>query len=114
MEADKLIQAFTTVVQEQDYVFADTNVEDISALQKTLAKLEESKNLTTESLAEAIRLWYLNHESVRDAVLVAEREITKVEKPKPASQENTLENRSRVLQEGLEKLQDKKQADIKK
>jgi hypothetical protein len=108
MEPEKLIQAFTKVVQEQDYVFDDAAIQDIPSLQKNLAEL---KHLTTESLAEAIRLWYINHESVRDAVLVTEREISKVQKSNPASQENTLENRYRVLQEEVQKLQEKKQGE---
>ena len=106
MEADKLIQSFTQVVQEQDYVFSPEAINDIPSLQKTLAELENS---SLESVAEAIRQWYLNHESVRDAVLLEDREISKVKKASPASQENTLENRYRVLQEELQKLQEKKQ-----
>ncbi len=106
MEADKLIQCFTQVVQEQDYVFSPEAINDIPLLQKTLAELE---NISLESIAEAIRKWYLNHESVRDAVLLEDREISQVKKASPASQENTLENRYRVLQEELQKLQAKKQ-----
>ncbi|TFI55884.1 hypothetical protein BLD44_000645 [Mastigocladus laminosus UU774] len=105
MEPDKLIQAFTQVVEEQDYVFDNVAIEDISALRKTLADLN---NPETKSFAEAIRLWYINHESVRDAVLITEREITRVEKTNPASQQNTLTNQYRVIDEGLEKLEDKK------
>ena len=105
MEADKLIQCFTQVVREQDYVFDLEAINDISSLQKTL----ELENISLESIAEAIRKWYLNHESVRDAVLLEHREISQVKKASPASQENTLENRYRVLQEELQKLQAKKQ-----
>ncbi|MBO3464181.1 hypothetical protein G7B40_020120 [Aetokthonos hydrillicola Thurmond2011] len=106
MDADKLIQAFIQVVQNQDYVFSPEAIDDIPSLQKTLAEL---KTVSTESLAEVLRLWYINHESVRDAVLIEEREISKVKKANPSSQENTQENRLPVLQEELRKLQDKKQ-----
>ena len=105
MEADKLIQCFTQVVGEQDYVFDPEAINDISSLQKTL----ELENRSLESIAEAIRKWYLNHESVRDAVLLEYREISQVKKASPTSQENILENRYRVLQEELQKLQAKKQ-----
>ncbi|MBR8837665.1 MAG: hypothetical protein DSM106950_27570 [Stigonema ocellatum SAG 48.90 = DSM 106950] len=106
MDADKLIEAFTEVVQEQDYVFSSSAMEDIPSLRNTLAELD---NKSLESVAEAIRQWFLNHESVRDAVLGQEREISRVKKASPASQENTLENRYRVLDEGLKKLEEKKQ-----
>ena len=46
---------------------------------------------------------------MRDAVLLEQREISQVKKASPASQENILENRYRVLQEELQKLQAKKQ-----
>jgi hypothetical protein len=105
MESDKLIQAFTQVVQSQDYVFDNVAIEDISALRKTLADLN---NPTEKSFAEVIRLWYINYESVRDAVLITEREITKVQKTNPVSQQNTLTNQYRVIDEGLQKLEDKK------
>ncbi|KOP26268.1 hypothetical protein AMR41_11250 [Hapalosiphon sp. MRB220] len=108
MEPDKLIQAFTQVVQSQDYVFDNVAIEDISALRQTLADLN---NRPIESFAEAVRLWYINHESVRDAVLITEREITKVQKTNPASQEYTLTNRSQVLQEELRKLEEKKRGE---
>ncbi|MFB2770906.1 hypothetical protein ACE1AT_16675 [Pelatocladus sp. BLCC-F211] len=108
MEPDKLIQAFTQVVEEQDYVFDHVAIEDISSLRKTLADLNQH---TTESFAEAIRLWYINHESVRDAVLITEREITKVEKTNPVTQEITLTNQYRVIDEGLQKLEDKKRGE---
>ncbi|MCF2146908.1 hypothetical protein IQ276_010660 [Desmonostoc muscorum LEGE 12446] len=62
----------------------------------------------SQELAEAIRNWYINHEDVRDAVLLEEREIEKVSKTQPESQENTPQNRYRVLQDELQKLQDRK------
>ncbi len=108
MEPDKLIQAFTQVVESQDYVFDSVAIEDISSLRKILADLN---NPTEKSFAEAIRLWYINHESVRDAVLIKEREITKVEKTNPVSQEFTLTNQYRVIDEGLRKLEDKKRGE---
>lgn len=110
MEADKLIEAFIQVIKEQDYVFSPQAIEDIPALQKNLTELETQP---LEVVAEAIRQWYINYEDVRDAVLNKKREISKVEKASPASQENTLENRYRVLQEELQHLQDRKKADNK-
>jgi hypothetical protein len=48
---------------------------------------------------------------VIDAMLVEEREISKVAKTKPQSQENTLENRYRILEEEVQKLQERKKGD---
>jgi nucleotidyltransferase/DNA polymerase involved in DNA repair len=112
MEPDKIIEAFTQVVREQDYVFSDNAIADLPMLQKNLAALKE--NLNSQVIAEVIRQWYKNHKSVIDAMLVEEREIRKVAKTKPQSQENTLENRYRVLQEEVQKLQEKKKGDEQK
>ncbi|HEY9710208.1 MAG TPA: hypothetical protein V6D48_18515, partial [Oculatellaceae cyanobacterium] len=106
MEADNIIEAFTQVVKEQDYVFSPDAITDIPKLQQNLSAIE---NLTSEAIAEVLRQWYINHESVRDAILVEEREIKKVEKTKPQSQEKTLENRYWILEEELQKLQQRKQ-----
>jgi predicted XRE-type DNA-binding protein len=111
MEPDNIIEAFTQVVREQDYVFSDDAIADLPTLQKNLAAIE---NLTSEAIAEVIRQWYKKHKSVIDAMLVEEREISKVAKTKPQSQENTLENRYRVLQEEVQKLQDRKKGDEQK
>jgi hypothetical protein len=81
-------------------------IADLPTLQKNLAAIEE--NLTSQRIVEVLRQWYINHESVRDAILVEEREISKVAKTKPQSQEKTLENRYRVLQEEVQKLQERK------
>jgi len=107
IEANQIIQAFTEVVRNQDYVFSDVSIDAITELQKTIAGVETEP---TEVVAEAIRQWYLEHEDVRDAVLLEEREkeieeISRVPKTKP---ENTVENRYRLLQEELEKLKEKK------
>ncbi|MGB6330078.1 MAG: hypothetical protein WBF48_14235 [Halarcobacter sp.] len=106
MKPNELIAAFIDVIQEQDYVFDEKAIEDIPSLQQKLSSL---KNISSESLAEEIRQWYINHESVRDAVLVTEREITKVRRNNPASQENTIENRYRIISDELKKIVDKKQ-----
>jgi hypothetical protein len=50
----------------------------------------------------------LSYEDVRDAVLLEEREIVSVPRTKPENEENTVENRYRLLQEELEKLKEKK------
>ena len=105
MEADKLIQAFTQVVKNQDYVFSPEAIATIPALQETIAEFETQP---AQELAEAIRNWYINHGDVRDAVLLEQREIDKVSKTKPEAQENTQVNRYRVLQDELQKLQDRK------
>lgn len=105
MEANQIIQAFTEVVRNQDYVFSDAAIDAISQLQKNIAEIETQP---PEIVAEVIRKWYLNHEDVRDAVLLAEREIEGVGKTKPENQENTLTNRYQVLQGDLKKLQDKR------
>ncbi len=107
MEADNIIEAFIQVVKEEDYVFSPTAIADIAILQQNLADIE---NITSDAIAEVIRQWYLNHKDVRDAVLVQDREIKKVAKPKAQNQENILENRYRVLQEELQNLQNKKRA----
>jgi predicted RND superfamily exporter protein len=106
MNPDELIAAFLNVIQEQDYVFNEKAIQDIPSLQEKLAALD---NLSSESLAEVIRQWYLNHESVRDALLVTDREISKVKKANPAIQENTIENRYRIIKDELKKVADKKQ-----
>ncbi|MGQ4647387.1 hypothetical protein [Lyngbya aestuarii] len=105
MDTDTIIEAFIQVVKEQDYVFSDDALRDIPNLQQNLSAID---NLTPETLAEVLRQWYINHEDVRNAILVQEREIKKVEKSKPQSQENTLENRYRILEEELPKLQERK------
>ncbi|MBW4635705.1 MAG: hypothetical protein KME30_28655 [Iphinoe sp. HA4291-MV1] len=104
MEPDNIIEAFIQVVREQDYVFSEDAIADLPTLQKNLAAIE---NLTSQTIVEVLRQWYINHESVRDAILVEEREISKVAKTKPQSQENTLENRYRILEE-VQKLQERK------
>ncbi|NJM70151.1 MAG: hypothetical protein HC862_07930 [Scytonema sp. RU_4_4] len=109
MEADNIIEAFTQVVREQDYVFSDVAIADLPTLQKNLTAIEE--NLTSQTIVEVLRQWYINHEFVRDAILIEEREISKVAKTKPQSQENTLENRYRVVQEEVQKLQERKKED---
>ena len=105
MEANQIIQAFTEVVRNQDYVFSDVSLDAITELQKTIAGIETEP---PEVVAEAIRQWYLEHEDVRDAVLLEEREIVCFPRTKPENEENTLENRYRPLQEELEKLKEKK------
>ncbi|MCG6136905.1 MAG: hypothetical protein MET45_20085 [Nostoc sp. LLA-1] len=105
MEPDKLIQAFTQVVRNQDYVFSPEAIAAIPELQKELATLETQP---PDLFAEAIRQWYLDYEDVRDAVLIEEREIEKVRKTNPEIQENTQENRYRVVQEEVQKLYTKK------
>jgi hypothetical protein len=104
MEPDNIIQAFTQVVRNQDFVFSPEAIAAIPDLQTTLAELETQP---PEIFAEAIRIWYLEFEDVRDAVLIEEREIAKVGKTKPENQENTIDNRYRVLQDELQKLKDK-------
>ncbi len=106
MEANELIEAFTNVVQEQDYVFDEKAIKNIPSLQEKLAALD---NISLESVAEIIRQWYLNHESVRNAVLVTEREIKKVKKANPADHENIIENSYRIINDELKKIVDKNQ-----
>ncbi|MGB6294910.1 MAG: hypothetical protein WBF90_01845 [Rivularia sp. (in: cyanobacteria)] len=106
MNPDELIAAFIDVIQKQDYVFDEKAIKDIPSLQEKLTALD---NISFESVAEEIRQWYINHESVRDAVLVTEREIKKVKKANPASQENTIENRYRIINDELKKIADQKQ-----
>ncbi len=110
MEANTIIEAFIQVVEEQDYVFSPDAIADIPNLQQNLSAID---NLTPEAIAEVLRQWYINHEAVRDAILVEEREIKKVEKTKPQSQENTLENRYRILEEELQKLPERKKGEDK-
>lgn len=105
MESDKIIQAFTQVVREQDFVFSPEAIATIPELQQTLAELETQP---PEVVEEALRKWFIEYKNVRDAVLIEEREIEKVRKTKPTALENTIENRYRVLQEELQKLKDKK------
>jgi hypothetical protein len=107
MEANQIIQAFTEVVRNQDYVFSDAAIAAIPELQKTIAGIETEP---PEVVAEAIRQWYLDYEKVRNAVFLEEREreIGRVPRTKPENEENTLENRYRLLQEDVEKLKEKK------
>ncbi|MEO1429509.1 MAG: hypothetical protein AAFV71_10675 [Cyanobacteria bacterium J06633_8] len=111
MNKDKLIAAFTNVIQEQNYVFDEQAIKSIPLLQEQLTALD---NISSESVAEIIRQWYLNHESVRDAVLVTEREISKVKKANPAAQENTIENRYRIINDELKNIVDKNQQSSQK
>jgi uncharacterized small protein (DUF1192 family) len=101
------LQAFTEVVKNQDYVFSDVSLDAITELQKTIAGIETEP---PEVVAEAIRQWYLDYEKVRNAVFLEEREreIGRVPRTKPENEENTLENRYRLLQEEVEKLKEKK------
>lgn len=112
MKPDNIIEAFIQVVKEQDYVFSEDAIAHLPTLQKNLAALE--KNLTSQTFVEVLRQWYINHESVRDAILIEEREISNVAKRKPQSQENTLQNSYRVVQEEVQKLQQRKKGDEQK
>ena len=107
MEANQIIQAFTEVVRNQDYVFSDVSLDAITELQKTIAGIETEP---PEVVAEAIRQWYLDYdyEDVRDAVLLEEREIVCFPRTKPENEENTVKNRYQPLQEEVEKLKEKK------
>jgi hypothetical protein len=107
MEANQIIQVFTEVVKNQDYVFSDVSLDAITELQKTIAGIETEP---PEVVAEAIRQWYLDYEKVRNAVFLEEleREIGRVPRTRPENEENTLENRYRLLQEDVEKLKEKK------
>jgi hypothetical protein len=107
MEANQIIQAFTEVVRNQDYVFSDVSLDAITELQKTIAGIETEP---PEVVAEAIRQWYLDYEKVRNAVFLEEleREIGRVPRTRPENEENTVENRYRLLQEEVEKLKEKK------
>jgi len=107
MEANQIIQVFTEVVKNQDYVFSDVSLDAITELQKTIAGIETEP---PEVVAEAIRQWYLDYEKVRNAVFLEEREreIGRVPRTKPENEENTLENRYRLLQKDVEKLKEKK------
>jgi hypothetical protein len=105
MEANQIIQAFTEVVRTQDYVFSDVSLDAITELQKTIAGIETEP---PEVVAEAIRQWYLDYEKVRNAVLLEEREIVSVPRTKTENEENTVENRYRLLQKDVEKLKEKK------
>ena len=107
MEANQIIQAFTEVVRNQDYVFSDVSLDAITELQKTIAGIETEP---PEVVAEAIRQWYLDYEKVRNAVFLEEREreIGRVPRTKPENEENTVENRYRLLQKEVEKLKEKK------
>ena len=109
MEPNQLIDAFINVIQEQDYVFKSEAIDDIPSLQNNLTELENSGNFSLETLAEVVRKWYINHESVRDAVLVTEREINKVKKSNPVNEENMLQNRYRIIKEESVKLLEKNQ-----
>jgi hypothetical protein len=104
-EANQIIQAFTEVVRNQDYVFSDAAIAAIPELQKTIAGIETEP---PEVVAEAARQWFLDYEKVRNAVWLEEREIVCFPRTKPENEENTLENRYRLLQEELEKLKEKK------
>ncbi|MEI6370356.1 MAG: hypothetical protein WCO49_11700 [Nostocales cyanobacterium ELA608] len=107
MEANQIIQVFTEVVKNQDYVFSDVSLDAITELQKTIAGIETEP---PEVVAEAIRQWYLDYEKVRNAVFLEEREreIGRVPRTKPENEENTVENRYRLLQKDVEKLKEKK------
>jgi hypothetical protein len=104
IESNQIIQAFTEVVKNQDYVFSDVSLDAITELQKTIAGIETEP---PEVVVEAIREWFLDYEDVRNAVWLEEREreLGRVPRTKP---ENTVENRYRLLQEELEKLKEKK------
>lgn len=106
-KANQRIEAFTEVVRNQDYVFSGVPLNAITELQKAVASVETEP---PEVVAEAIRQWYLDYEKVRNAVFLEEREreIGRVPRTKPENEENTVENRYRLLQEDLEKLRKKK------
>jgi hypothetical protein len=99
IEANQIIQGFTEVVRNQDYVFSDVSLDAITELQKTIAGIETEP---PEVVAEAIREWYLEHEDVRDAVWF---EVEEIVRTKRENEENTVQN---PLQEELEKLKEKK------
>ena len=99
IESNQIIQGFTEVVRNQDYVFSDVSLDAITELQKTIAGIETEP---PEVVAEAIRQWYFEHEDVRDAVWF---EVEEIVRTKRENEENTVQN---PLQEELEKLKEKK------
>jgi hypothetical protein len=99
MEANQIIQAFTEVVRNQDYVFSDVSLDAITELQKTIAGIETEP---PEVVAEAIREWYLDYEKVRNAVWF---EVEEIVRTKRENEENTVQN---PLQKDVEKLKEKK------
>jgi hypothetical protein len=104
VEANQIIQAFTEVVRNQDYVFSDVSLDAITELQKTIAGIETKP---PEVVAVAIREWYLDYEKVRNAVWLEERE-NEISRVPRTNEENTVENCYRLLQEEVKKLKEKK------
>jgi len=108
MEPDKIIEAFTQVVREQDYVFSDAAIADIPTLQNKLAAIE---NPTLEAIAEVLRQWYIHHKSVRNAILLQERKFSRFPKKEPQDDEDKIPNTYRIVREDLEKLYERKQSE---
>lgn len=113
IEANQIIQGFTEVVRNQDYVFSDVSLDAITELQKTIAGIETEPS---EVVVEAIREWFLDYEKVRNAVWFEEHEreieeLSRFPRTRPENEENTVENHYQLLQEEVEKLKEKKKSD---
>jgi hypothetical protein len=111
IEANQIIQGFTEVVRNQDYVFSDVSLDAITELQKTIAGIETEPS---EVVVEAIREWFLDYEKVRNAVWFEEHEreieeLSRFPRTRPENEENTVENHYQLLQEEVEKLKEKKE-----
>ncbi len=107
MIANQIIEIFTNVVKEQDYLFDDVSISEIKVLQEQLKKVGDQ---SSEQIAKVIRQWYINYPTVRDAVFKAETATRAKINPKttkPESQEETKENQIRILEKELEKLKNK-------
>lgn len=105
MEANQLIEVFTNVVKEQDYLFANVSRNEIEVLQK---QFKETRHKSAEQIFEVIRNWCINYPDILDAVFESEsRAQIKPKTTKPESQEDTLDNQTRILEKELEKLKEK-------
>jgi hypothetical protein len=106
MKPELIIQALIEVVKNKDFVFSPQAVEDLPNLKTKISELE---NAPGDQIKEAIRQWMINHKDVTDAVLgLTQREIRDDLKPsKDTDAEGTLQNKCRILQKEIEKLEER-------
>lgn len=108
MEANQLIEVFTNVVKEQDYLFANVSRSEIELLQHQLKEARDHSPEPSEQIFEILCQWCKKYPDILDAVFESEsRGKIKPKTTKPESQEEIQENQTRILEEELEKLKNK-------
>ncbi|MFM7405754.1 MAG: hypothetical protein ACKO3K_03550 [Cuspidothrix sp.] len=104
MDTASIIIGFSDLVINRDDLFSDESITSLPELREKIIRL----NNDTDKIAQEINQWYLDHEDIRNEILIKSREIKKSQPSKPEDVENTLQNQCRILPEKIKELEDKK------